>query len=132
MLILKLAIRNILGAGLRTWLNVLVLSFAYVAIVFNHGFYHGLSEQVSHAKVEAELGGGQIWHDRYDPHDPFTIQDAHGEIPEPMQDWVDQDKAVPILIVPGTIYPKGHAHTVLVKGIPPYQNILSIPTRILE
>ena len=70
MLIPKLAIRNILGAGLRTWLNVIVLSFTYVAIIFNQGFYYGLSNQVGHAKMEAELGGGQFWHHKYDPYDP--------------------------------------------------------------
>jgi len=30
---LKLALRNLLGARLRTWLNVIVLSFAFVAII---------------------------------------------------------------------------------------------------
>ena len=132
MLIPKLAIRNLLGAGLRTWLNVIVLSFAYVAIIFNQGFYYGLTNQVSHAKKEAELGGGQFWHHKYDPHDPFTLQDAYGDVPESMRDWIDQDKAVPILIIQGTFYPKGRIRTVIVKGIPPPQKILSIPTRFLQ
>lgn len=132
MLIPKLAIRNILGAGLRTWLNVIVLSFAYLAIIFCQGFYYGLFNQVSHAKMEAELGRGQFWHHKYDPYDPFTLQDAHGEISEPMRNWIIQDKAVPILIIQGTFYPKGRIRTVMVKGIPPTQKILSIPTRFLE
>ena len=33
MLIIKLAFRNIVGAGLRTWLNVFVLSLAFVIII---------------------------------------------------------------------------------------------------
>ena len=33
MLTFKLALKK-LGAGMRTWLNVIVLSFAYVIIIF--------------------------------------------------------------------------------------------------
>jgi len=132
MLILKLAIRNILGGGLRTWLNVIVLSFAYVAIIFNQGIYEGLTHQVSRAKVDAELGGGQFWHRNYDPYDPFTLQNAHGKIPDPMHSWFDQDKAVPLLIIKGIFYPRGRARMVMVKGIPPMQSVLSLPTQILQ
>jgi len=132
MLILKLAIRNILGGGLRTWLNVIVLSFAYVAIIFNQGIYEGLTHQVSRAKVDAELGGGQFWHRNYDPYDPFTLQNAHGKIPNPMHSWIDQDKAVPLLIIKGIFYPRGRARMVMVKGIPPMQSVLSLPTQILQ
>ena len=111
---------------------MIVLSFAYVAIIFNQGYYYGLSNQVSHAKMEAELGGGQFWHHKYDPYDPFTLQEAHGEIPEPMRNWIFQDKAVSLLIMKGAFYPKGRIRTVIIKGIPPAQKILSIPTRFLE
>jgi len=41
MVSLKLALRNLLGAGLRTWLNVAVLSFAFVVIVFYNGMLDG-------------------------------------------------------------------------------------------
>ena len=34
MLTIKLAFKNITHAGIRTWLNVFVLSFAFVLIVF--------------------------------------------------------------------------------------------------
>lgn len=33
MLIIKLAFRNLMGAGLRTWLNVFVLSLVFVMII---------------------------------------------------------------------------------------------------
>jgi putative ABC transport system permease protein len=36
-LAIKLAYRNLIGAGLRTWLNVIVLSFAFVVILWLRG-----------------------------------------------------------------------------------------------
>lgn len=127
----RLAIRNILGAGSRTWLNVIVLSFAYVAIIFNQGFYTGLSNQVKRARIEAELGAGQLWHKNYDPHDPLTLHEAHGILSDSLKPWITQN-GVPILIIRGTFYPKGRIRNVLVKGIPPDQQILSIPTHFLK
>jgi len=38
MLAFKLAIKNLIWAGLRTWLNVFVLSVAFVMIIFQSGF----------------------------------------------------------------------------------------------
>ncbi|MCK5146174.1 ABC transporter permease [bacterium] len=132
MIILKLAMRNIMGTGLRTWLNIIVLSFAYVAIIFNQGFYYGLFNRVSDARIEAELGGGQFRHRNYDAHDLLTLQDAHGEIPQSMQNRIIQGRAVPILMLQATLYLKGRMRPILVKGIPHDQKLLSIPTHILE
>ena len=131
MIIPRLALRNLLGAGLRTWLNVVVLSIAYVAIIWTHGFNIGMYEQISRAQIEAEYGGGQYWHGNYDPYDPLSLQDAHEEIPQPLQDWIEEGRATPILITHGTIYPDGRIRTILLKGIDPHQTILAIPSRFL-
>ena len=56
MIIPKLALRNILGAGLRTWLNVVVLSFAFVAIIWTQGLYEGMNAQAERASVDALPG----------------------------------------------------------------------------
>ena len=37
----KLAYRNLMGAKLRTWLNIIVLSMAYVIIIWQQGFLDG-------------------------------------------------------------------------------------------
>ena len=58
MTLLKLAIRNLIGAGLRTVLNVLVLALTFLAIVASLGLLEGMNEQTSRAMVEAEYGGG--------------------------------------------------------------------------
>ena len=52
MMIVRLAFRNILGAGMRTWLNVLALSFAFVTIIFLQGLYDGMNDQSEQADPE--------------------------------------------------------------------------------
>lgn len=132
MVILKLALRNLLGARLKTWLNVIVLSFSFVAIIFTQGLYIGIDEQASRAMVDAELGGGQYWVEAYDPFDPFTLQDAHGKLKPEIETLVEKGRVTPILIVQGTIYPGGRIQPVLLKGIDPEQKLLTIPSYVLK
>jgi ABC-type lipoprotein release transport system permease subunit len=132
MLTLKLALRNILGAGLRTWLNVVALSFAFVTIIFLQGFYVGMNDQAEQATVDALYGGGQYWQKNYDPFDPLTLADAHSAIPAELERLIRTNEATPILIRQATIYPQGRFRTVLLKGIDPEQKILSIPSTLLK
>jgi ABC-type lipoprotein release transport system permease subunit len=132
MIIPKLALRNILGAGLRTWLNVVALSFSFVAIIFLQGIYSGMNEQVERAIIDAFYGGGQFWHSAYDPYDPLTLEDAHAAIPAELDSFVRGGQATPILIRQGTIYPEGRFRMILLKGIDPNQSVLSIPSYLLR
>ena len=132
MLILKLALRNILGAGLRTWLNVIALSFAFVAIVFLQGFYDGLNDQVERATLDALYGGGQFWQKGYDPYDPLSLEDAHAPIQPQLQELISGKNATPILIRTATIYPQGRFRSIILKGIDPDQAVLSIPSALLK
>ncbi len=132
MIIPRLAFRNLLGAGLRTWLNVIVLSFAFVAIIWNQGLLKGMNEQMARSIIDAEYGGGQYWHAQYDPYDPFTLKDAHGLIIDSLQTLIDHQQATPILIAQGSIYPNGRIRAVIIKGIIPEQSILSLPSQFLS
>ncbi len=131
MLILKLALRNLLGAGLRTWLNVVALSFSFVVIVFLQGMYDGMNEQATRASVAALYGGGQYWQARYDPYDPLTLPDAHAPVPSALDSLVARGLATPVLVRQATIYPGGRFRGVLLKGIAPEQRILEIPSAAL-
>jgi putative ABC transport system permease protein len=132
MQLFKLAMRNILGAGLRTWLNVTALSFSFVVIVFLQGFYQGMNDQVERSTIDALYGGGQYWQSEYDPYDPLTLEDSHAVVPAELHALVDQGKATSILVHLGSIYPEGRFQTVLLKGIDPSQNVLSIPSSLLR
>lgn len=132
MIIPRLAIRNLLGAGLKTWLNVIVLSFSFVIIIWMQGLYDGMGDQARVATIDAEYGGGQYWQENYDPYDPLTLQDAHAVIPESLQTQIDKGLATPILISQATIYPEGRLHTIQMKGIDPDQSVVNLPTQFLD
>ena len=132
MLILKLAVKNIFSAGLRTWLNVIVLSMAFLAIITTQGLLEGMNRQTEQAMIAAQDGGGQFWHERYDPYDLLSMQEAHGKIDPRLAELIRKGDATPVLIIPGTLYPGGRVLPVLVKGIDPDQKLLSIPTEFLK
>lgn len=127
MLLFKLAFKNLLAAGLRTWLSVSVLAFTYILIIFYNGLMDGWNQQARTDSIAWEFGQGQLWHSEYDPYDPFTLQDAHGEIPETLQ-----ENSVPVLVRQATIYPQGRLQSVLLKGITANQQLLDLPTRALQ
>ena len=131
MIIPRLALRNLFGAGLRTWLNVVVLSFSFVAIIWTQGLYIGMGDQAKRAQIDLEYGGGQYWHESYDPYDPLSLQDAHGVVPESLQKMIDDGQATPVLVAQATIYPEGRLQTILLKGIDPEQTIVSLPSYFL-
>jgi len=121
-LALQLAYKNLIGAGLRTWLNVIVLSFAFVIIIFFNGLMDGWNQQAKQDTIAWEYGNGHLRNNAYDPFDPFTLQDGHAEIPS------DVKNVTPILIQQGNIYPEGRMVSVLLKGINPEQTVINIPT----
>ncbi len=131
MLEYKLAFRNLFGAGLRTWLNVTVLSIAFVIIIFYNGMLDGWNRQARNDTKAWECGSGQIWHHLYDPYDQFSIIDAHAKVPSEYKPDIDRDLITPVLIVQATAYPGGRLVNVLLKGITPSQAILELPTAIL-
>lgn len=131
MTILRLAIRNLRGAGMRTWLNAIALSFAFVAIIFGQGMLQGMNKQAEDASTAYEYGGGQYWQKDYDPYDPLTLDDAHAPLPPELRSLADEGLATPILIIQGSIYPEGRLMPVLIKGIDPNQKVLAIPTAAL-
>jgi putative ABC transport system permease protein len=132
MMEIRLALRNLLGAGLRTWLNVIVLSFSFVIIIFHKGFLNAWDRQAKNDMINWEIGGGQYWQKQYDPYDPFTLTDSHGAIPEVFTGPLQQSEVTPILVAQGTIYPSGRMQSILIKGIDPAQQILSIPSAMLD
>jgi ABC-type lipoprotein release transport system permease subunit len=130
-MILRLAIRNLRGAGLRTWLNALALSFAFVAIIFGQGMLQGMNKQAEDASTDWEFGGGQYWQSGYDPYDPLTLDESHAPLPAGLQELAAAGKAAPVLVIQGSIYPDGRVLPVLIKGIDPAQGVLALPTAAL-
>ena len=127
MIIPKLAFRNLIGNGAKTWLNALVLSFSFVAIIWGQSLFEGMDREMSKVTIDQEAGGGQYWAGAYDPYDPATIDDAPEAIPAELAAEAAAGRAAPVLIVSATIYPKGRMIPALLKGVDPDQAVLKLP-----
>ena len=91
-----------------------------------------MDEQAAQASQAIEFGGGQFWQEKYDPYDPLTLEEAHAPLPAALRKLVEEGKATPVLVLQGSIYPRGRMRSVLLKGIYPKQNILAFPTATLS
>ena len=131
-MLLKLALKNLLGARLRTILNVFVTAFSFFMILFSLGMYDGMLHHAKNVTIDTEIAGGAYWHPKYDPLDPMSYEDAHSKLPSDIQLLVDQKKAFPVLVSQASIYPGGRIMPAILKGIPPDQSIVNMPTQALE
>jgi len=132
MIAFKLAFKNLIGAGLRTWLNVVVLSFAFVLMVFYNGMIDGWNRQGKKDTRDWEIGKGQYWHPEYDKYDLYTIVDAHQTMNKEILGKIKNGELTPILLTQATIYPQGRMLSALLKGVDSDQKILKIPTSYLK
>jgi len=132
MLAIKLAYRNLMGARLRTWLNVFILSLAFLVIIWFKGVLNGWNLQARRDTIAWQIGGGQYWQENYDPYDPFTIEDSHAPLPDEINEAIEQDKLTPILISQANMYPQGRIQSISLRGVDPDQKILELPTSYLN
>ena len=130
-MLLKIALKNLLGARLRTFLNVLVTAFSFFLILFMSAMYDGMLQHTKQVTMDTEIAGGAYWHPKYDPLNPMTFEDAHSVPPVAVQTLVDEKKAFPVLVSQASIYPGGRIMPTIMKGIPPDQNIVNMPTDAL-
>lgn len=128
----KLAYRNLIGAGLRTWLNVIVLSFSFVVIIWMKGIMAGWDYQAKTDTANWQIGQGQYWHEQYDPYDPFTLTESHALVPEEFQSEIAAGTMEPMLKIQGTIYPEGRMQPVTINGMNPGQQVVMIPSHKMD
>ena len=130
-MLLKIALKNLLGARLRTFLSVLVTAFSFFLILFMSAMYDGMLQHAKQVTMDTEIAGGAYWHPEYDPLDPMTFEEAHSVPPSAIQALIDENKAFPVLVSQASIYPGGRIMPTIMKGIPPAQRIVNMPTDAL-
>ena len=130
-MLLKIALKNLLGARLRTFLNVLVTAFSFYLILFTSAMYDGMLQHAKQVTMDTEIAGGAYWHPEYDPLDAMTFEEAHSVPPSAIQALIDENKAFPVLVSQASIYPGGRIMPTIMKGIPPAQRIVNMPTDAL-
>jgi ABC-type lipoprotein release transport system permease subunit len=126
---IKLAIRNLIGAGMRTWINVFVLSITYVMIIWMQGLMAGWDYQAKRDMAAWQLGAGQYWHEQYDPFDPLTLSESHGAVPAVFAQEIANGHVVPALLAQAMMFPSGRMLPVVLHGLPAKQQLLKIPTQ---
>jgi len=129
---LKMALRSLIGNGLKTWLNVFVLSFTFVLIIFMQGLLEGWNRQALNDTVKWEIAGGEYWSLKYDPYDPFSLDSCAMVLPAALKGEYNAHQIEPVLFSLGTIYPGGRMQSVLLKGIRPDQHLIALPTQLLK
>ncbi len=132
MLALQLAFKNIIGAGFRSFLNIAVLSFAFVLIIWHNGVIDGWNQQARRDTIQWEIGQGQLWAPGYDPLDYLSYQDAHAPLSPELQAQVAEGRLAPILLAQASVFPQGRMQGVVLKGIDPQQTIINIPSALLD
>ena len=131
-MLFKIALKNLLGARLRTLLNVLITSISFFMIIFITGLYDGMRQHAKQVTIDTEIAGGADWHPKYDPMAPMLFEDAHSVVPKDIHKLIIKGKATPVLVSQVSIYPNGRIMPAIMKGIDPEQNIVNIPTKHLN
>ena len=131
-MLIKIALKNLLGARLRTILNIFVTAFSFFIILLMSGIYDGMLQHAKNVTINTEIAGGAYWHPNYDPLDPISFENAHSIVPNEIKLLVDQNKAFPVLVSQVSIYPGGRIMPAILKGIPADQNIVNMPTQSLN
>ena len=91
----------------------------------------GWNRQSKRDSVDWLYGGGQIWHESYDPYDPLTLVDSRAVPPTELVERLGEGSFTPLLLAQGSIYPGGRMRGALLRGIEPGQDILKIPSSLL-
>ena len=97
-MLFKIALKNLLGAKLRTFLNVFVTSISFFMIIFVTGGYDGMRQHANQVIIDTEIAGGAYWHPMYDPLDPILFEDSHSTLPAGIDTLVRKKDAVPVLV----------------------------------
>ena len=130
-MLFNIAIKNLIGAGIRTWLNVFVTSVSIFMIIFSSGMYTGMRQHAMNVSIDTEIAGGAYWHPEYDPYDPITFENSHSLTPYGLNKLVKNGEAIEVLVSQASIYPNGRVIPIVMKGITAEQTILNIPTHTL-
>jgi len=124
---IKIAFKNFFGGGIKTWLNSVAISVAFVFIIFYNGMIDGWNQQALKDAIDWDYGYGHLIHKNYDPFDIFTISKSHEAITKDLT-----ENLTPVLLGQGNIIVNDLAYPILIKGIDPNQNIVKIPTTNLK
>jgi len=130
-MIFRIALKNFLRQGMRSFLNVLVTALAMVAVVFNLSLYNGFQDQAVRNMVSTDVAGGHYRVPDFDILAPMEWEDQTFNVPDALSELSASDKAE-VLILQGQIYPNRRLFPVQLRGVEMQQTLLDIPLNKLE
>ncbi|MDD2331660.1 MAG: FtsX-like permease family protein [Candidatus Cloacimonetes bacterium] len=131
-MLFRLAFKNIVGNGWRSLINMLILTIVLTGIVWMQSMYHSWLSLAERQIREWEVLQGHYQQNSYDQYDFFSWEKSLAPIPQELSKAISEDRAVPILLSPVTIYPQGRSIYALAKGIPPDQKISKLPSQYIS
>ncbi len=131
-MILKLALRNILGNGWRSLINIFIMAFILIGLIWMEAMWISWMQLAKTQQKEWEYGSLLFRVKAYDPFDAFSWEKSFAPIPRQASRHVNAGELVPILFSPSVIYPHGRMMNAMVKGIPSDQSVLKIPSTHLR
>lgn len=131
-MLLKLALRNIIGNGWRSLINVFIITLVLTGLIWMEAMWFSWLRLAKTQQQEWEFAGGILRAKAYDPYDVFSWERAYAPIPLAAQGYIDKGGIVPVLISPSVIYPSGRMMNAMVKGIPHSQVLLKLPSAELK
>jgi ABC-type lipoprotein release transport system permease subunit len=96
------------------------------------GLMKNWSEQAVVDTVKWEIADGQYWQSKYDPFDVYSLDSSTVKVPAELKADIDAHLIELQLITQASIYPDGRMKGVLLRGIRPSQQLLNLPTKVLQ
>lgn len=127
-MIFKLALRNIIGNGWRSLINVLILAAVLISLIWMESMWYSWLVPAKTQQKQWEFASGILRSKDYDPYDAFSWEKSYAPVPAEVQPHVASGDVVPILYSPGVIYPGGRQLNAMIKGIPATQKVLKLPS----
>ncbi len=127
-MIFKLALRNIIGNGWRSLINILILAAVLISLIWMEAMWYSWLVLAKTQQKQWEFASGILRSEEFDPYDTFSWEKGYAPIPADVRPHVASGDVVPILYSPGVIYPGGRQLNAMVKGIPARQKVLKLPS----
>lgn len=130
-MIFKLALRNIIGNGWRSLINIFIIAAVLIGLIWMEAMWYSWLVLSKTQQQQWEFASGILRSENYDPYDAFSWEKSYSPIPTEFRPHVETGDVVPILYAPGVIYPGGRQLNTMVKGIPAGQQLLKLPSSSL-
>ncbi|MCB5247935.1 MAG: FtsX-like permease family protein [Candidatus Cloacimonetes bacterium] len=127
-MIFKLALRNIIGNGWRSLINIGIIAAVLISLIWMEAMWYSWLVLAKTQQKQWEFASGMLRSKNYDPYDTFSWEKSYAPIPAEVLPHVESGDIVPILYAPSVIYPGGRQLSAMVKGIPAGQKVLELPS----